>query len=166
VATVLEIDDSSTDTAETFLPGDFRPFDRPRFGTLPIDRTLRLLGATNVRLSLFTFESLPGRMSPARLREIVGRVVDDDGVAFELEDGRVGALVYGWRPPGAPDSWVEDRTIDRVVWALGGPDSSHDLIELYASHRWSAELSDAADIGAALAFAAPVAKRARLAAYA
>lgn len=156
MATLLEIGPACTGPAHV----------RPNFGTLPIDRTLRLLGATNLRLSLFAFESIPGRMSPARLRDIVRQVIDDDRIAFELDDGRIGALVYGWRPPGAPDSWVEDRTIDRLDWALGGPDASDDAIEVYASHRWSAELSDAADIGAALAFATPVGRPAPVLAYA
>lgn len=123
-------------------------------GFLPAHSSLRrvlgLLGSTNIRLSLFSFESLPGAMTTGALFSAVEKAVDDFGLAFGLDDGRVGALVYGWRPPNADDSWVEDRTLARLDWALGGPLSSADMVDVYAVHRCSSELSDSTDVAAAL----------------
>ena len=119
-------------------------------------RVLKLLSSVNIRLSLFSFETLPGAMARGSLFSAVERAVDDTGLAFELNDGRVGALVYGWRPPNAEDSWVEDRTLARLDWALGGPLSSAELIDVYAVHRWSSEVADGHNAAALLSLGEPV----------
>ena len=114
-------------------------------GPLPAHKSLRrvlsLLHAVNVQLSLFTFEALPGTMSRQALFSAVESAVDDSGLAFEAEDGRIGALVYGWRPPGANDSWVESRTLARLDWALGVPNASRDFVDCHAIHRPSDEVA-------------------------
>lgn len=129
------------------------PLDGPD-GLLPahssLSRVLGLLGTANLRLSLFSFETLPGAMSANSLFSAVEKAVDDSGLAFALNDGRVGALVYGWRPPNADDSWVEDRTLARLDWALGGPFASVDIVDVHAVHRCSSEISDSGDVAAAL----------------
>ena len=108
-------------------------------------RILKLLQSVNVRLSLFMFEALPGAIAPYVLFSAVESAVDDSGLAFELEDGRIGALVYGWRPPGAGDDWVESRTLSRLDWALGGPDAADALIDVYSVHRSSDEIASDED---------------------
>lgn len=119
-------------------------------------RVLRLLHAVNVRLSVFTFETLPGAMNSRELFSVVEAVVDDSGLAFELDDGRIGALVYGWRPPGVEDNWVESRTLARLDWALGGPDSARNMIDVYAIHSASSEIATDTDVLGLLAMATPV----------
>lgn len=135
-----------------FLPGPD--------GGLPahqsLSRVLKLLRSVNIKLSLFSFETLPGAMTKGSLFSVVERAVDDAGLAFELNDGRVGALVYGWRPPNAEDSWVEDRTLSRLDWALGGPLSSADLVDIYAVHRWSSAVADGHDAASLLSLGEPV----------
>ena len=63
-------------------------------------RVLRLLHAVNIRLSVFTFETLPGTMKSHELFSAVETAVDDSGLAFELDDGRIAALVYGMAATG------------------------------------------------------------------
>ena len=109
-------------------------------------RVLRLLHAVNVRLSVFTFETLPGTMKPHELFSAVETAVDDSGLAFELDDGRIGALVYGWRPPGTGDDWVESRTLARLDWALGGPNTAGGIVDVYAIHSPSSEIATDADV--------------------
>lgn len=129
-------------------------------GELPayrsLRRVLRLLHAVNVRLSVFTFETLPGVMNSRELFSAVETAVDDSGLAFELDDGRIGALVYGWRPPGVEDDWVESRTLARLDWALGGPDAARNLIDVYAIHSPSTEIATDGDVLGLLALAGPV----------
>lgn len=115
-----------------------------------LTRVLSLLGSANLRLSLFSFEALPGAMTVNDLFYAVENAVDDSGLAFILDNGCVGALVYGWRPPNADDSWVEDRTLSRLDWALGGPLASMDLVDVHAVHRSSSELSSSSDVAAML----------------
>lgn len=119
-------------------------------------RVLRLLHAVNVRLSVFTFETLPGTMKSHELFSAVETAVDDSGLAFELDDGRIAALVYGWRPPGVEDSWVESRTLARLDWSLGGPDSARNIVDVYASHSPSSEIATDSDVLGMLALATPV----------
>lgn len=119
-------------------------------------RVLRLLHAVNVRLSVFTFETLPGTMKSHELFSAVEAAVDDSGLAFELDDGRIAALVYGWRPSGVEDSWVESRTLARLDWSLGGPDAARDLVEVYAIHSPSSEIASDCDVLGLLALASPV----------
>tara|TARA_R110000868_G_scaffold411266_1_gene702591 strand:+ start:4168 stop:4677 length:510 start_codon:yes stop_codon:yes gene_type:complete len=109
-------------------------------------RVLRLLHAVNVRLSVFTFETLPGTMNSRELFSAVETAVDDSGLAFELDDGRIGALVYGWRPPGTGDDWVESRTLARLDWALGGPNTAGGIVDVYAIHSPSSEIATDADV--------------------
>lgn len=143
---------SETSNRSYFLPGPD--------GALPahqsLSRVLKLLRSVNIKLSLFSFETLPGAMTKGTLFSAVERAVDDTGLAFELNDGRVGALVYGWRPPNVEDSWVEDRTLSRLDWALGGPLSSADLVDVYAVHRWSSSVADGHDAAALLSLGTPV----------
>ena len=112
---------------------------------LPAHKSLRrilgLLQSVDVRLSLFSFEALPGSISRHVLFSAVKSAVDDSGLAFELEDGRIGALVYGWRPSGAGDDWVESRTLSRLDWALGGPNTAAQIIDIYSTHRPSNEIA-------------------------
>ncbi len=119
-------------------------------GDLPahksLRRVLRLLHAVNVRLSVFTFETLPGTMNSRELFSAVETAVDDSGLAFELDDGRIGALVYGWRPPGTEDDWVESRTLARLDWALGGPNTARGIVDVYAIHSASSEIATDADV--------------------
>lgn len=145
-----------TTSRSTIWPASLEGPDNRLSTRETLGRVLRLLGSANLRLSLFSFETLPGAVTTAQLFSAVEAAVDDAGLAFELDDGRVGALVYGWRPPDADDSWVEDRTLARLDWAFGGPRSSADFVDVYAVHRWSGELSDGNDIKAALAFGEPV----------
>ena len=119
-------------------------------------RVLRLLHAVNVRLSVFSFETLPGTMNSRELFSAVESAVDDSGLAFELDDGRIGALVYGWRPPGVEDSWVESRTLSRLDWSLGGPDTAREVIDVYAIHTASSEIASDEDMLGLLALATPV----------
>lgn len=116
---------------------------------LPAHKSLRrilgLLQSANVRLSLFIFEALPGAISRHILFSAVESAVDDSGLAFGLEDGRIGALVYGWRPPGAGDDWVESRTLSRLDWALGGPNSAEHIIDVYSVHSPSEEIASDED---------------------
>jgi hypothetical protein len=119
-------------------------------------RVLRLLHAVNVRLSVFTFETLPGTMKSHELFSAVETAVDDSGLAFELDDGRIAALVYGWRPPGVGDNWVESRTLSRLDWALGGPDAARHIVDVYATHRPSSEIATDGDVLAMLAVATPI----------
>lgn len=119
-------------------------------------RVLRLLHAVNIRLSVFTFETLPGAMNSRELFSAVEAAVDDSGLAFELDDGRIGALVYGWRPPGVEDNWVESRTLARLDWALGGPDAARNLIDVYAIHTGSSEIATDGDVLGLLTLAGPV----------
>lgn len=119
-------------------------------------RVLRLLHAINVRLSVFTFETLPGTMKSHELFSAVETAVDDSGLAFELDDGRIAALVYGWRPSGVEDSWVESRTLARLDWSLGGPDAARDLVDVYAIHRSSSEIASDCDLLGLVALASPV----------
>ena len=129
-------------------------------GELPahksLRRVLRLLHAVNVRLSVFTFETLPGIMNSRALFSAVETAVDDSGLAFELDDGRIGALVYGWRPPSVGDDWVESRTLARLDWALGGPNAARDIVEVYAIHGASSEIATDSDVLGLLALATPV----------
>lgn len=129
-------------------------------GKLPahksLRRVLRLLHAVNVRLSVFTFETLPGTMHSRELFSAVETAVDDSGLAFELDDGRIGALFYGWRPSGVGDDWVESRTLTRLDWALGGPDAARDPIDVYAVHGTSSEIATDSDILGLVAQARPV----------
>jgi|GEM_PF-1099832 hypothetical protein len=119
-------------------------------------RVLRLLHAVNVRLSVFSFETLPGMMNSHELFSAVEAAVDDSGLAFKLDDGRIAALVYGWRPPGVQDNWVESRTLARLDWSLGGPDAARDLVDIYAAHGPSSEIATDSDVLAMLAVATPV----------
>ena len=64
----------------------------------------------------------------------------------ELDDGRIGALVYGWRPPGTGDDWVESRTLARLDWALGGPNTAGGIVDVYAIHSPSSEIATDADV--------------------
>ena len=117
---------------------------------LPAHKSLRrilgLLQSADVRLSLFSFEALPGAISQHMLFSAVESAVDDSGLAFELCDGRIGALVYGWRPPGADDDWVESRTLSRLGWALGGPNTAAQTIDIYSVHRPSNEIATREDV--------------------
>ena len=119
-------------------------------------RIFRLLQNVNVRLSLFLFD--PRRRAPrsAGLYETVREAVDDCGLAFELDDGRIGAVVYGWRPPRAADGWVETRTLGRLETALGGPGAVAALLTISTLHRWSSEVSCAAEIPDLLTLARPL----------
>jgi len=108
-------------------------------------RILSLLQSVNIRLSLFTFKALPGAITRHVLFSAVESAVDDSGLAFELEDRRIGALVYGWRPPGAGDDWVESRTLSRLDWALGGPNSAEHIVDIYSVHRPSVEIASDED---------------------
>lgn len=119
-------------------------------------RILRLLHSVDVRLSLFLFETLPGAGKADALRAAAQEAVDDCGIAFELDDGRIGALVYGWRPPGADDGCIESRTLERLAWALGGPNSLTDRIEARAVHRRSSELACPSDLAHLLSLAQPI----------
>ncbi len=119
-------------------------------------RILRLLHSVNVRLSLFLFETLPGASDQDALRCAAEEAVDDCGITFELDDGRIGALVYGWRPPGADDRCIESRTLERLTWALGGPDVLSERIEVRAIHRRSSELSCPSDLAHLLSLAHPL----------
>jgi hypothetical protein len=119
-------------------------------------RVLRLLHAVNVRLSVFTFETLPGMMKSHELFSAVETAVDDSGLAFELDDGRIAALVFGWRPSGVQDSWVESRTLSRLDWSLGGPDAALNVVDVYAAHRPSSEIATDSDVLAMLAVATQV----------
>ena len=119
-------------------------------------RVLRLLHAVNVRLSVFSFETLPGTMKSHELFSAVEAAVDDSGLSFELDDGRIGALVYGWRPPGVRDNWVESRTLARLDWSLGGPDAARDIVDVYAAHGPSSQIATDSDVLAMLAVAKQV----------
>jgi hypothetical protein len=119
-------------------------------------RVLRLLHAVNIRLSVFTFETLPGTMKSHELFSAVETAVDDSGLAFELDDGRIAALVYGWRPPGVGDSWVESRTLSRLDWSLGGPYAARNIVDVYATHRPSSEIATDSDVLGLIALAIPV----------
>ena len=95
-------------------------------------------------------------MKSHELFSAVETAVDDSGLAFELDDGRIAALVYGWRPPGVEDSWVESRTLARLDWSLGGPNAARNLVDVYAIHSQSSEIATDSDVLGLLAMAIPV----------
>ncbi|MEX2455261.1 MAG: hypothetical protein WD470_11185 [Rhodospirillaceae bacterium] len=121
-----------------------------------LTRILRLLHNVNVRLSLFVFDTLPGTIESPGLLHAVQSAVDDSGFAFELDDGRIGALFYGWRPARAQDSWVERRIHERLEWSLGGRSGAADLVDVRAIHCCSTEIACPAEIPALLMLASPL----------
>lgn len=154
---------ASTDTAcrssGRGIGASAKPFSADALGIQPhqsLGRILRLLHNVNIRISLFVFDTLPGTLGRMSLRQAVQFAVDDCGFAFELEDGRIAALVYGWRPPRADDAWVEARTLERLGWALGGSASAASLVDTRAIHRSSTEIACPAEVPSLLTLALPV----------